>query len=343
MVYLAGMLATWAALLTLSESWLPATLLAYGPREVVLIPGVILMAFAAVVCRPALFPVAGAAVVALFGIMGLRLSPSAFIDVSSAPAERMIRVVSLNAQGGDVVSARLAAFRSTLAPDIVAFEECGERLFGALTAVSDGHAGRSAGGLCVWSRWPISQVDTMPRVAFARMRQLGFGGAANVSRFAISHPLGPLNLVVVHLETARKGLRGILATDSLFRAGAPRHQAAEATQSTRTAVNARIRALESERASVWAHTLVAQGPTIVAGDFNLPVESAIYRKFWRPFENAFDARGNGFGYTKVEEPFLHIRIDHILSADRWFSIRNAWVGDDVGSDHRPIIAELSLR
>jgi len=57
------------------------------------------------------------------------------------------------------------------------------------------------------------------------------------------------------------------------------------------------------------------GTTIVTGDFNMPVESAIYRNTWSVFSNAFNTAGLGFGYTKITPKrgsTYGTRIDHIL-------------------------------
>ena len=83
-------------------------------------------------------------------------------------------------------------------------------------------------------------------------------------------------------------------------------------------------------ASVWA---------IVAGDFNLPLESAIYRRDWATLQNAFSAAGFGLGHTKRSRWF-GIRIDHVLAGSK-SRIERCWIGPDVGSDHRPLVAELT--
>ena len=36
-----------------------------------------------------------------------------------------------------------------------------------------------------------------------------------------------------------------------------------------------------------------------------------------------------------------VRIDHVLTGDGW-RCRRCWVGPDVGSDHLPLLADLSL-
>jgi endonuclease/exonuclease/phosphatase family metal-dependent hydrolase len=81
-------------------------------------------------------------------------------------------------------------------------------------------------------------------------------------------------------------------------------------------------------------------PTVIAGDFNVPVESAFYRDYWSSYQNALSNVGAGLRYTKYTR--LHgIRIDHVLTDGNW-SIESAAVGPDLGGDHRPVIVDLSL-
>jgi endonuclease/exonuclease/phosphatase (EEP) superfamily protein YafD len=81
-------------------------------------------------------------------------------------------------------------------------------------------------------------------------------------------------------------------------------------------------------------------PTIVAGDFNLPVESAIYRTHWGDLRNAFSRAGIGTGYTKHTR-YWGVRIDHVLASGD-IGTHRSFVGRDVGSDHLPLIADLVL-
>ena len=56
------------------------------------------------------------------------------------------------------------------------------------------------------------------------------------------------------------------------------------------------RRLESEDAYRFACRLSEQ--PILAGDFNMPVDSAIYREYWSAFHDGFSEVGVGFGYTE---------------------------------------------
>ena len=72
----------------------------------------------------------------------------------------------------------------------------------------------------------------------------------------------------------------------------------------------------------------------------MPVESRIYRANWSSLRNAFSEAGQGWGTTK-QTSWFGTRIDHILYSSAW-RCRKAWVGPAMGSDHRPLIADLAL-
>ena len=343
------MLATWVALFTVSEYWLPATLLAYGPRWVVLLPLGLLLPMALIVARSSVVVLGLGALIALVPIMGFRVAlPTAGFTAPTAPGADQIRVLSLNAQGGAIVKRRLTSIIERYTPSIIAMQECGDELAAELAQQRGWYVMRYQ-SLCTLSRWPIEFADTMPRAAFARVSQLGYGGTGIVVRYGIAHPTRSFQFVNLHLETARKGLESLLGSDGLIpdnATGLPspqEEQRASRVGEDRVALNARVRESEAERASVWSARKMDEVPIIITGDFNMPVESAVYRRYWSGLTNAFDRKGLGFGFSKHEGALLRLRIDHVLSAPKWFRVRGAWVGDDVGSDHRPMVADLTLR
>jgi len=91
------------------------------------------------------------------------------------------------------------------------------------------------------------------------------------------------------------------------------------------------------------HAIKAFGvPVIIAGDFNMTVESAIYRECWSSYRNAFTMTGFGYGWTERAEISgvpLAVRIDHILT-DTGLIPKMCQVGPDIGSDHLPVIADV---
>jgi endonuclease/exonuclease/phosphatase (EEP) superfamily protein YafD len=98
-----------------------------------------------------------------------------------------------------------------------------------------------------------------------------------------------------------------------------------------------VQRAESALLRRWA--AAAPGSLLLAGDFNLTVEHPLYRHEWSSYANAFSEAGLGLGQTKFTRLF-GIRIDHILCGTGWRPV-DCWVGPDVGSDHRPVLADLS--
>ena len=341
---------TWLLLITTSERFLPATLLAYGPRFVMLAPFLILIPMTLVAARRALVPLTLALLVVIGPIMGWRLSwRSAFTEFATSPPPGAMRVISYNAMIGVEVSRGLRAALEDLRPDVVALQECGSALWDSVRAMPEWHSARTS-GTCTLSRWPITSVDTMPRGDFAQISALGYGGAGNAVRHLIETPYGPMVVVNVHLETARKGLYAFLGKNpALLKVlgikpmSSRRVLNARGTADDRAVLNAEIRDRESARATAWALQGDRPIPVIVAGDFNLPVESTIFRRHWGKYVDAFEASGTGFGFTKQEGELLRIRIDHILGNAYAPEPIGSWLGPDLGSDHRMVIADLRWR
>jgi hypothetical protein len=94
---------------------------------------------------------------------------------------------------------------------------------------------------------------------------------------------------------------------------------------------------------VRRHIEILTLPVIVAGDFNTPPDSSLYRQVWNGYANAFSNVGLGFGWTQrvsIRGLSFSTRIDHILSG-RGLVPRLCQVGPDVGSDHLPLLADIS--
>lgn len=84
------------------------------------------------------------------------------------------------------------------------------------------------------------------------------------------------------------------------------------------------------------------GSYVVGGDFNMPVASYIFRQHWSRFRDAFAFAGFGIGNTCFLDKHgfrFGARVDHVLTRGNWHALR-CWVGPDVGSDHRPLLADV---
>jgi endonuclease/exonuclease/phosphatase family metal-dependent hydrolase len=91
-------------------------------------------------------------------------------------------------------------------------------------------------------------------------------------------------------------------------------------------------------------------PSILAGDFNFVRPARSYRLLRQAgFSDAFASAGSGSGLTyptryqhrPITLPRM-VRIDYIWMSEH-FVARTSWVGPEVGSDHKPLLAELELR
>jgi endonuclease/exonuclease/phosphatase (EEP) superfamily protein YafD len=318
--YLVAIAAVALVMWGLGDQWWPATILVFMGRWVFLLPLAVL-APAAMALRPRLLlPLALGAVVALGPVMGGRVGwARPFAPSTGMP----LRVVTLNADVGQLVAREFPRLIQQWAPDVVLLQECGEELASA-TERMPGWQWHHEGGLCMLTRFPIVAAEVMDRSALARVRQdqSGIGGAGYVVRYTLRTPGGMVNVTNLHLETPRKGFEGLMAGNV-----------------EQLRLNTTLRDVESTLARRWVDA--ARGPTIVAGDFNTPVESRIFQEHWGDLADAFSRTGIGLGMTKYNG-WIRIRIDHVLTNDALRPVR-ARVWTDVGSDHRPLIADLMLR
>jgi len=173
------------------------------------------------------------------------------------------------------------------------------------------------------SRFPIVLQDGHTRP--------GFSSKLAAVRYTVELPDRDVQLFNLHLSSPRWGLEAVL----------DRQTGLDVSKAPSLEASLRQRAYESRLVSDW----IAQfpGAKIVVGDFNTPVESAIYRQYWSWLKNAFSTAGFGFGFTKVTEELgmsYGARIDHVLYTPPWRCVR-AWVGPDIGSDHLPLVVEFN--
>ncbi len=317
-IYTVGVLAVWALLRIGGDRWWFPTLMLYGPRWIYGLPLLVLAPLAATLRRRLIWPLGIAAAVVMGPIMGLcvpwaRLGP---------PDGRTIRVLTCNAKGHCGDNALLNTLIQTAGADVVALQGCWGNVQIRWPA---GWNVYRAGELLVASRYPMrdnrSLLGVYPPHRWPRAYILGC---------VVQSPAGDIPFVSLHLPSPHDGIERLLDRTTVIR---PSKRAAMINQ-----IALRRRAAEEVRG--WIDGL--SDAVIVAGDFNMPTDSAIYREFWSGLANAFSQSGLGFGYT--EWPTVHgwqfgVRIDHILMGPRWRPQRS-WVGPDVGSDHLPLLANL---
>lgn len=313
-LYAAAAAAASAALYAGGDRWWWATPLVYGPRWLLLLPLAALIPTVCGLSPRRLVPLAATGALVLFVFCGVCLPWRTLLH--SEPAGRSLRILSCNLNAMQGGFERFERLLESAQPDVMVLPECSDEILAQLKASGRWHWQRKR-SLCVASRWPIRRADWLVDDG-----RLGYWGDFAV-QCELAAPWGSVSVVGVHLETPREELEALI-----YR----RWQA-------RTAVEQDI--ARRAKISALARRLVDRSPTsaIVAGDFNLPVESAIYRRDWSLLENAFSSAGLGLGYTKRLRWF-GIRIDHVLAGRQW-RVERCWIGPDVGSDHRPLFAELT--
>jgi len=327
--YLAVALAVALLLWGAGDRWWPATVLLFGPRWIFLLPLLVLVPVAFVRDRALLVPVALAGLVVAGPIVELRTGWRGLL-VGDDP-DRDVRVATLNARGGNGMVQTASGLMRSWSADIVLFQECAGMLRQEIRGIEEARAGPleapdfalhadRRGGLCILSRFPILAVAEMEREVVERA-----GGSGLIVTWTLELGGRAVDVTNIHLETPRAGFEALRAGRVLDAIPLIEEKSW-------------LRDIELERARRWAD--LSSRPRIVAGDFNTPPESRAYRSWWGDWTNAFTRVGRGFGGTRLNG-WIRVRIDHILVDDGW-TVVDARTGEDVGSDHLPVIATIRL-
>lgn len=307
---LLGAVTAWAILSSLVDRHWLGTLVAFAPRWLLLAPVAALLPLAAFYSRGAVAVLALAGVVVLGPVMDLSVPWRRFGPEWRSAGQ--VRVLSCNVGGrADFESLGRLAQQQRVA--VVACQEWPGGV--AWPGEPDEWHVAQDGSLLIASRYPLSGVAVLisPTEAWRRLAL-----ACDLQTEA-----GTLRCASIHLLTPREGLEAFLRRDP----DAPARL---------TAVN-QARSNDSLLVRQW---IEQQGVSVVLGDFNMVEESRLYARDWGAWDNAFSHSGWGYGPTRFTRK-LSVRIDHVVSRPPGTSTR-CWVGPDVGSDHRPVIADLRL-
>jgi len=311
--YAATVICLWLAVNFLADRVWPATLVAFGPRWLAALP-LLPLAVLVVLKTPArkarrlMGPLALTAVVLLIGLMDFRMGLG---RVAGTPT---LRFMTQNLGASRVTAEELDRLMKAEGVEIAALQECP---FYDVAPARLGWHFFYGGDLCLASRYPFTVLERDPDNA---------GRRANISLlFEIDSPIGRFHLLNVHFATVRDGLEALRA------------------RGPRALPQFLLNRNEVEMQSRMARDRVTGGmlQIVVAGDFNLPVESAIYRTDWGGFRNAFSNCGRGFGHTKFTRLF-GIRIDHVLTSYRWACANARVLRSPYGGDHAPLIVDLVI-
>jgi len=225
---------------------------------------------------------------------------------------KSIRVMSFNMSGGSFDSRKLNTQIKYNHPDVMVFQEASQKLKKVLPKSWLLNCQQS---LCLASK-------TTSKVVSFQTRRIFDGWGTFAALFELKINDQRTYILNIHLETPRKAYENIRygKFDFSLMKDIYEQRYLEATLSKSLAAK--------------------HHPLIIAGDFNMPSDSWIYSENFSKFENTFNEKGFGSGYSK-HTTLLGVKIDHIL-IDNNFSVVKSWVDIDTGSDHRPIFADIIL-
>ena len=252
-------------------------------------------------------------VVILFGIMGYTLGTNNNHPPQMNP---ILRILSCNTGGGTLDQGELISLIRKHQIDVVMLQECSTSISAPLFREL-GWQHRQAYNIAIGSPFPLEDPE---RLAHHPGRYNAIAAMSCTVHWAHGDAF---QVVSVHLPTFRPALEEL------------RHFNIEQGSEKFDEVSKGYQTVAEQVQEAVKEILL---PKIVAGDFNIPVESQYYKDYWGDFQNAYSVAGSGFGYTKFTR-FHGVRIDHLLADEHW-KVLKTWVGPSLGGDHRPVIVEL---
>jgi endonuclease/exonuclease/phosphatase family metal-dependent hydrolase len=218
-------------------------------------------------------------------------------------------------------------------PSVVLLQDAQGALEGPLGRYFSKWNVRSDGQYVIASRLPLGELKLL-RLPFP-------GGDQTCLRTQVQIGGSAVALYNVHLESPRSGLNALRVVKE------KPWYLPQAVQTLAQNVEVRF----SQVQALQEYVRQEQGPVIVAGDLNSPDSSLVCATLRGVgLHDAFAEGGKGYGYTyghfllKYRAPafdFSWMRIDHIMMSSQLRSQR-CWTGTYKASDHRPVIADLTL-
>lgn len=231
-------------------------------------------------------------------------------STEASPDAKQLRVIAWNVRPRDP-SADLSALIAEAKPDVMMLAEVSTKYIGEVTAASPGLPYQyfapvadpaSTEQTAVLSRWPIVATRVIPGMP---------DGARTAALVTIDVDGTRMDVVPLHLASPLAG-RGV---QDLGR-------------------QARLRVAETEVISKALRD--DENPLLVGGDLNSSMANAPRRLLMDVGLNDLQAEaGSWLGTTRRK-----IRVDWLFARD--VSVQRAWTGNARNSDHRPVLADVSL-
>lgn len=314
--YLACLVVLYAGEQYMGERWWLTTLAAYAPQLVFAAPLPLVLGWAAVRRhRRAVLVNVAAGGFLVFPVLGFRV-PFGASPPSEAPRMRvMIYNVHQAASGVKVIADAIARQNADVVclQEVNAWGRWGDPVASIHRLLPNGWKVVRDGELVTLSRYPIveSQVHYLP---------------SSTGRAILSATLDVRGDRITVLNTHFNVSSG----ESLTRG--------------RIGVRTYLRDAAKIRLAQKTRLLEVAGrvrePVVIVGDFNTPPRGLTYCRIAKRYRDAFDAAGWSLGYTfRSDLPML--RIDHIF-VDRRLKVLRCFVPQTRASDHRPVVADISL-
>ena len=328
--HLIGAAVLWYLIWEISESHWLGSVVTFLPRLPWLIPGCVLLVASLLTWSKTFWVNLATMLFVLLSIAEFNVPWQRWNEPASTSTNdnRTLRIVSCNVQNFAPEFSLVLREVQRVKPDVVAFQEA-IRLPRLLHEHFHGWNQIHVRGLWVGSKWPLRLLGEYQSEYFSHLSGIAV---------EVDAPFGKFVLTDLHLMTARKSLVELRPLE-LF--------SGESQLALAAATVERIEEARQARAFIAEHQ--SGLPVVVAGDFNMPTSSSVYRISFGDFTNAFESAAVGFGFTAPCKRFRWWptntpwqRIDHILAGDSWH-VRECHIGQRDGSDHRLIAATLLRR
>lgn len=308
-----------------TDRWWLATLLMSGPTWLGLLPLAIFVPLAALFRARLLVPLLVAAILYTCGVLGFCVAWP--WERTAHAADDGLIMLSCNLRGGNLDSELLGEVIRRRNIKLVTLQHADPTV--ELAFPEEWEVLRRD-HLLIASEYPFtSEQSWQPETT----HQGNSGVRSAVLNVIVQHPTSPIALANIQLSSPfpRTGQREPKVTpDRLSFADRVQRQCF-------------FRSEESKVVSAWLQEQ-AEPIELIAGSLNMTVESRIYRRWWRGYENAFSRVGWGLGWTR-QASFGNVlfgtRCDHVLLGDRYDLVR-CDVGPNLGPAHLPLIVELTI-
>jgi endonuclease/exonuclease/phosphatase (EEP) superfamily protein YafD len=304
----------------LADRFWPATVLLYSPRWMGLLPLLVLLPMTRRRKRLWILPLLTGLFV-LGPVMNFHIPWHRF---GARPIRgRPIRLLTCNVHRLELDVPKLDQYVLATQPDIVVLQDYSG--WDDSPVFSSGWNVYRLGEIFIATRYPIHDAHDLDLQSIPGVDDWDFlrhPGAA--ACFDLETPTGIVHVLNLHLASPHKALSSLLSDTGWA--------------VWKLKANTARRANESQKLTDYLATL--HGPVIIAGDFNTPPESPVFRWFWSSYDDAFLARGIGYGYTHYWK-LSALRLDHILYSSEVRCIL-CQIGPECGSPHRPLVSDLVI-